>query len=186
MIVYVHGFNSSPASFKAGLLQRELERRGSGAAFLAPALPHRPAAAVAMLEQLLGDRQHVSLVGSSLGGYYSTFLAERHGWRAVLVNPSVRPYETLAGFIGRQKNLYTAEQYDFTAEHVAELRALDVAAITQPGRYLLLVTTGDELLDYRQAAAKYRGARQVIVPGGDHGFSAFADHLDTVLEFARA
>ena len=186
MIVYVHGFNSSPASFKAGLLKRELERRGRAGEFLAPALPHRPAAAIAMLEQLLGKQREVSLVGSSLGGYYSTFLAERHGWRAVLVNPSVRPYGTLAWFIGRQKNLYTAEEYDFTPEHVAELRALEVPAITSPERYLHLVATGDELLDYRQAVDKYRGARQVVVEGGDHGFGTFADHLDTVLEFTGA
>jgi predicted esterase YcpF (UPF0227 family) len=186
LIVYVHGFNSSPASFKAGLIKRELERRGRGAEFLAPALPHRPAAAIALLEQLLGAEPQVSLIGSSLGGYYSTFLAECHGWRAVLVNPSVRPYDTLAGCIGRQKNLYTAEEYDFTAGHVAELHALDVAAITRAERYLLLVTTGDELLDYRQAVGKYRAARQVVVEGGDHGFSTFADHLDTVLEFAGA
>ncbi len=184
MIVYVHGFNSSPASFKAGLLRRELERRGRAAEFIAPALPHRPFAAVALVEELLRDEPRVNLVGSSLGGYYATWLAERHGdWRAVLVNPSVRPYATLAGFVGRQKNLYTAEEYEFTPAHITELRALDVPAITHPERYLLLVTTGDELLDYRQAVDKYRGARHIVVEGGDHGFSAFAGHVASVLEF---
>jgi uncharacterized protein len=184
VIVYVHGFNSSPASFKAGLISRELGRQGRAAEFMAPALPHRPARAIAMLEEELTGVTDVTLVGSSLGGYYSTCLAERHGWRAVLVNPSVRPYQTLAWFLGRQKNIYTGEEYDFTSEHVAELRALDVPAITNPQRYLLLATTGDELLDYRQAVEKYRGARQVIVEGGDHGFSGFADYVATVLEFA--
>ena len=101
----------------------------------------------------------------------------------MLVNPAVRPYELLAGYVGRQKNLHSGEEYDFTARHIEELRALEVAAIT-PERYLLLVATGDEALDYRLAVERYRGARQVVVDGGDHGFSDFARHLDTVLAFA--
>lgn len=183
MIIYIHGFNSSPASFKAGLLKREFERRGRGEEFFAPALPHRPAAAIALIEELVRTHPGAGVVGSSLGGYYATYLAEHHALSAVLVNPSVRPYESLHGYLGRQKNLYTGEEYEFTREHVDELRALDTAAIARPQRYLLLVTTGNEVLDYRQAVAKYRGARQIVIEGGDHGFSAFADYLDTVIDF---
>jgi len=182
MLIYVHGFNSSPASSKAGLIQRELERRGRGGEFLAPALPHSPAAAAALLAQMVRAHPDACLIGSSLGGFYATWLAETHGVRAVLLNPAVRPHELLAGAVGRQKNFHTGEEYDFTLQHIAELRALEVAAIT-PERYLLLVETGDEVLDYRHAVEKYRGARQVVIKGGDHGFSDFADHLDVVLEF---
>ena len=181
MLIYVHGFNSSPASSKAGLIQRELERRGRGGEFLAPALPHSPAAAAALLAQMVRAHPDACLIGSSLGGFYATWLAETHGVRAVLLNPAVRPHELLAGAVGRQKNFHTGEEYDFTLQHIAELRALEVAAIT-PERYLLLVETGDEVLDYRHAVEKYRGARQVVIKGGDHGFSDFADHL-VVLEF---
>jgi len=182
MLIYIHGFNSSPASSKAGWLQRELERRGRGADFCAPALPHSPAAAAALLEKLVRAHRDACLVGSSLGGYYATWLAEKFALRAVLVNPAVRPYELLAGEVGRQKNFHTGEEYDFTMQNIAELRALEVDAIT-PERYLLMVETGDEVLDYRSAVEKYRGARQLVIEGGDHGFSDFADHVDAVFEF---
>ena len=183
MIIYIHGFNSSPASSKARLLHERLAALGRGDEFAAPALPHGPAAASKLLEALARKHPHALLVGSSLGGYYATWLVEGFGMRAVLVNPAVRPYELLAGHVGRQTNFHTGEAYDFTAQHVAELRALEVATIT-PERYLLLAASGDEALDYRQAVARYRGARQIVIDGGDHGFSAFADHLDTVLAFA--
>jgi predicted esterase YcpF (UPF0227 family) len=183
LIIYIHGFNSSPASFKAKLLRERLTALGRADEFAAPALPHRPAAAAALLEGMAREHPQALLVGSSLGGYYATWLVERFGVRAVLVNPAVRPYELLAGYVGRQKNLHSGEEYDFTAQHVEELRALEVAAIT-PARYLLLVASGDETLDYRHAVARYRGARQIVVDGGDHGFSGFAAYLDTVLAFA--
>ena len=102
--------------------------------------------------------------------------------RAVLVNPAVRPYELLTGHVGRQKNLYTSEEYDFTSAHVAELRALECATIT-PQRYLLMVETGDEVLDYRQAVERYRGARQLVIEGGDHGFGDFEKYIETVFDF---
>jgi hypothetical protein len=102
--------------------------------------------------------------------------------RAVLVNPAVRPYELLAGHVGRQKNFHSGEEYDFTLEHVAELRGLEVATIA-PARYFLMVETGDEVLDYRDAVARYRGARQLVIEGGDHGFTDFAQYADAVLDF---
>ena len=183
VIVYIHGFNSSPASFKARLLHERLASHGLAHEFLAPALPHSPAAAGTLLAALACQHPQATLVGSSLGGYYATWLAEQFALRAVLVNPAVRPYELLAGHIGRQKNFHSGEEYDFTLQHVAELRALEVGAIT-PERYFLMVETGDEALDYRQAVAKYRGAQQLVIEGGDHGFSDFADYLDRVFAFA--
>jgi predicted esterase YcpF (UPF0227 family) len=184
-VVYIHGFNSSPASFKAALLQRELARRAPGVQFIAPALPPSPAAAADLLEGIAHDEPHAVLIGSSLGGYYATWLAERFALRTVLLNPAVRPYDLLARAVGRQRNLYTGEEYDFTADHVRELRALEVERITSE-RYLLLVGTADEVLDYRHAVERYRGAQQVLIAGGDHGLGDFGGHLDTVLEFTGA
>lgn len=186
MIVYIHGFNSSAQSHKARLLGEHLAGLNRSADYVCPSLPDRPAAAMAVLEGVLRDCDiaRTTLIGSSLGGYYATGLAERYGTRAMLLNPAVRPYELLEPHLGRQQNLYTGMQYDFTAEHLAELAALEVERIT-PRRYLLLVTTGDEVLDYRQAVERYRGCRQIIVPGGDHGLSEFHRHLDAVLAFAR-
>jgi hypothetical protein len=182
LIVYIHGFNSSPASAKAQLLKARVERLGRGAEFAAPALPPSPAQAAALLEGLALRHPGAALVGSSLGGFYATWLAEKHRRKAVLLNPVVRPYELLAPLVGTQKRFHTGEEYVFTSGHVAELRALEVERIT-PSRYLLMVATGDEVLDYRQAVERYRGCRQVVIEGGDHGLREFADHLDAVLEF---
>jgi hypothetical protein len=182
MLIYVHGFNSSPASAKARMLKARLAGLGRSAEFVAPALPPSPARAVALLDALALQHRGAALVGSSLGGYYATWLAEKHGMKAVLLNPVVRPYELLAPLVGLQKRFHTGEEYTFTAGHVAELLALEVEHI-DPARYLLIVTTGDEVLDYRQAVERYRGCRQVVIEGGDHGLREFADHLDAVLEF---
>lgn len=182
MLIYIHGFNSSPASSKAQLLKARLDALGRGAEFAAPALPHSPAQAAAMLDALAARNPGAALVGSSLGGYYATYLAEKHRLKAALLNPAVRPYELLKDNLGPQQNFHTGERYEFTAQHVDELRALDVGANT-PGRYLLIVATGDEVLDYRAAVARYRGCRQIVVEGGDHGLSNFADRVDTVLDF---
>ena len=158
MIVYIHGFNSSPASSKANLLKTRLEALGRDAEFSAPALPHSPKRAAALLDALVTRHRGAALIGSSLGGYYATWLAEKHRLNAVLINPAVRPYEGLSAYVGVQQNLHTGEAYEFTREHLDELRRLEVERVT-PERYLLLAATGDEVLDYRVAVAKYRGCR---------------------------
>jgi len=182
MLNYIHGFNSSPASSKAQVLKARLEALGRGAEFAAPALPHSPAQAAALLDRVAIRHPGAALVGSSLGGYYATYLAEKHGLKAVLLNPAVRPYDLFTGHIGWQQNFHTGERYEFTAQHVEELRALEVAGIT-PGRYLLIAATGDEVLDYRAAVTRYQGCRQIVIDGGDHGLSEFALYLDPVIEF---
>jgi predicted esterase YcpF (UPF0227 family) len=185
MLIYVHGFNSSSRSHKARLVHERMAALGCSAEYRCPDLDHRPSRAIEQLEALIeGAGQPVALIGSSLGGFYATYLAERHAVRAALVNPAVKPYELLAGYLGRQRNLYTGAEYELTPQHLHELRALEPRAIT-PERYLLLVTTGDEVLDYRMATARYAGCRQVVVEGGDHGFIGFAEYLELVLDFCR-
>lgn len=185
-IVYLHGFNSSPHSVKARQLGDYLRALPRAPAYHVPALPHRPAQAIAATEALLGrlERDSVTLVGSSLGGYYATYLAERHGCRAVLVNPTTRPFDDLRAYLGEQRNLYTGEAYELTAGHVEELAALRVERITRPERYLLLVEAGDEVLDYRLALAFYRGALQYVRGGGEHGYEGFREQIPAILTFA--
>ncbi len=182
MLIYIHGFNSAPASFKARLIGERMRTLGREHEYLVPALPHRPAEAMKLLCDLLNNNPGASLVGSSLGGFYATVLAERYAVRAVLVNPAVRPYNLLRNYLGPQKNLYTGAEYELTAQHVSELEALETTTVT-PARYLLLTRTGDEVLDYRDAVEKYRGARQRVIPGGDHGFDDFENYLDETLAF---
>jgi len=183
--MYLHGFNSSPASFKARLVKERLAALGRAHEFAAPHLPHRPAQAIETIERAIEAHapDDVTLIGSSLGGHYATWMAERYGTRAVLINPAIAPAALLAAALGPQKNLYTGETYALTAEHLDELRALDVAQITRPERYLLIVAMGDEVLDSRVALDKYRHAVQIVHCGGDHGFAAFGRYVDAVIDF---
>lgn len=185
-LIYLHGFNSSPASQKARLFAAYCHAHGLHDV-LVPALSYDPARALRTLEECIGDNAErvALLVGSSLGGYYATYLAERLGLKAALINPAVSPCEHLPReILGRHRNYYTQEEYEFTLEHVAFLRTLDVKQIRDPARYLLLVQTGDETLDYRLAVKLYAGCQQVIQEGGSHSFDNFAAVLPTILHFA--
>jgi uncharacterized protein len=185
MLIYIHGFNSAPESFKARRVSDRMRALGRAQDYHVPALPHRPAAAMAVLRGLVEQHPGAALIGSSLGGYYATWLAENYeplALRVVLVNPAVRPYDLLHNALGPQKNIYTGEAYELTAQHITELRALDVTVI-KPERYFLLTRTGDEVLDYRDGVEKYRGAKQHVIPGGDHGFGDFENYIDEVFEF---
>jgi hypothetical protein len=187
-LFYLHGFNSSPGTFKGRQLMAHVATLSNPPELYMPALPHRPAQAMAKLEKLIDavGATDLTLVGSSLGGYYASALAERHGCRVVLINPAIRPYEDLRQNLGRNRNLYTGEDYEITPAHFDELRALKVERITRPERYWLLVQTGDEVLDYREAVALFAGAKQTVIEGGDHGFQGFERYLPALLEFAGA
>lgn len=182
-ILYLHGFCSSPASWKARQLAATLDARGLADRFFCPALSHVPDEAIDQAEAILHDAAGpLTLVGSSLGGFYATALAEKHDLRAVLINPAVIAPVSLEKYLGRQTNLYTGEPFEFTTAHLDQIRALEVDRIT-PGHYLLMVETGDEVLDYRDAVRRYAGATQLVLPGGDHSFTRFPDELPRLLEF---
>ena len=185
MMLYLHGFNSAPQSGKAVQLQQALARCGRAAEFVCPALHHRPARAIEQAEALIAAAadQPITLVGSSLGGFYATWLAERHQLRAVLLNPAVRPVGTLEQYLGWQSNLYTGERYRLTEAHLTEMRSL-VAVPSDYARYLLIVESGDEVLDHRVAVEHYKGAETIVVEGGDHALSSFPTHLPRILAFA--
>lgn len=182
MIVYLHGFNSSPQSHKAQVLKRHMAERGLASEFACPALPPSPREAIGVIESLRAALP-VCYLGSSLGGFYATYLVEKHGGKAALINPAIDPHVGLRAYLGSQKNLYTGEPYELTPAHLEEWRALHVPRIT-PSRYLLLVETGDEVLDYRRAVERYAGAEQVVVQGGDHSLQSFPQHLARLLSFA--
>lgn len=185
MLIYLHGFNSSPGSHKAQLLQRYMQEHGLGGRYCCPALPVPGLRAIAAVEAEIARhaRGSVTLVGSSLGGFYATYLAERHELRAVLINPAVYPHEDLRAYLGTQRNLYTQQQYELTEDHLRQWQRLYLPTV-RPQHYLLLVETGDEVLDYRQAVEKYRGARQIVIEGGDHSLRSFPEHIPLILEFA--
>ncbi|MDR1275977.1 MAG: alpha/beta fold hydrolase [Candidatus Accumulibacter sp.] len=185
-IVYLHGFSSSPKAWKASILADAMARHGLSARFFCPALSFAPTEALASAERALREcvdsGASPTLVGSSLGAFYATILAERYAVPAVLVNPVVTAKKPLESFIGVQNNLQTGEAFELTREHVAALEAMETAAIT-PERYLVLVETGDEVLDYREAVFRYAGARQYVFEGGDHSFTRFPEMLPVVFDF---
>jgi uncharacterized protein len=172
-----HGGGVATAS---GMRDAELRSAATASASTVASPQARP-----LLHAPASPGDTVALVGSSLGGYYATWLAEKYGLRAVLVNPAVVAHISLEKFIGPQQNLYTGERFDFTLEHLAELHTLEVARLSHPENLWLLVEAGDEVLDYRQAVTRYAGARQTVLASGDHSFTRWAGVLDQVIDFAN-
>ncbi|WP_322015980.1 YqiA/YcfP family alpha/beta fold hydrolase [Paraburkholderia sp. J12] len=199
MIVYLHGFRSSPQSFKARLLAARLAELGRSAEWLCPVLPVSPAEAIALAEREIAARlranetgdsddsgARVTLIGSSLGGYFATYLAQKHGWRAVLLNPAVVPDRDLSKYLGEQPLWHGGGSIVVEPRHLDELRSLAVAQVTQPERYWLIAATGDEVLDYREMLAHYAGVPTRLIEGSDHGISEFADYVDDVIAWCDA
>jgi predicted esterase YcpF (UPF0227 family) len=157
-----------------------------GIDYRVPALHHRPARALAQIREACREvpAWDLTLVGSSLGGFYATAVAEASGCRAALLNPAVHPHAHFARYLGPQRNLYTGESFELTQAHVDELAAMDVARITRPERYWLFVETADEVLDYRDAVAYYDGALQEVVTGGDHSLVSFPERIPDIVEWA--
>ena len=185
MILYLHGFRSSPKSFKAQLLAARLAALGRAQEWRCPMLPVSPLEAVALVEaQMAGlPPEDVTVIGSSLGGYFATYLAEQHGWRAVLLNPAVLPQRDLSAYLGEQPLWHGGGSIVVEPRHLDELRSLAVASITRPERYYLIAATGDEVLDYREMLAHYPGVETKLITGSDHAISEFADYVDEVLAF---
>ena len=185
-IIYAHGFRSSSKSRKATQLGDYLKTHQPEVRYLAPDLSFRPTQAISQLQwHCLGKApETLTIVGSSLGGFYAVVLAEKIGCRAVLLNPSIRPFETLVKHLGPQTNLYTGEEFVFDSTHVAELQALFVPRISRPERYLLMVEMGDELLDHPRTIAYCAGTKQIVIAGGDHALKSFSRHLAEVVSFA--
>jgi len=193
-VIYIHGFNSSPKSIKAQQVERYFNEHNLadlGYQLLVPALDYAPQRAMAQLcelvEQVNNDR--VLLIGSSLGGYYSLWLAHQYQQcRAVLVNPAVYPYRLLADLLGENENIYSGEKYTLTTEHIEQLLAIDVAnfadVFKNKERLLLLSQMADETLNYQQAVDKLVGVEQRVTAGGNHSFEGFEDVIDDIFAFA--
>jgi len=186
MILYLHGFTSGPQSHKAQALGQRMTECGLARQFVCPQLPASPADAMQLAHELIKQHGVTTVVGSSLGGYYATCLAEEFGLSAVLVNPAVVDHIALERYIGPQRWLYTGETFNFTLAHIEQLRAMHPENLTLLERYWLLAEGGDETLNYRHAVKRYEGARQTVLPGGDHSFTRWNDYLDEVIAFAES
>lgn len=186
-VLYLHGFRSSPKSFKAQRVQRWLAGQRPDVTFWCPQLPPSPREAMALVMGGIAAWPATSAVmGSSLGGFYATVVAEATGWPAVVMNPAVDPARDLAAYIGEQTAFHAPEdRFFFRPGFIDELRAQQVPAITRPERYFALIAKGDELLDWREMHARYADAPGLLLEGSDHALSDFDDHLPHLLRFLK-
>lgn len=187
-LLYLHGFNSSPQSHKARLLSQYMQQKQIQDLLLCPQVPVVPEEARLFLESLVEETlntHRLNFAGSSLGGYYATYLAEKYSGSAVLINPSVKPYETLRAYLGNNKFYYEDGCWNFTEAHIQQLEYMNVETISRAERYLVLLQTGDETLDYREAELKYKHTHCVIEQGGNHAFEGFERYIPRILQFCQ-
>ena len=184
-LLYLHGFRSSPQSFKARMMHAWLQRHAPAVTWWCPQLPISPRAAWELLMQGARDwpRDTMAVMGSSLGGFYATAVAEALDCRAVVLNPVVAPARDLVRYVGEQTAYHDPTQrFEFKAEYIDELRALTPRSITRPERYAAVIAKGDELLDWREMTARYAGARVLLLEGSDHALSQFDQQLPFALD----
>ena len=185
-LLYLHGFRSSPQSAKARITGAWMQAHRPEVVWCCPQLPPSPAAALELIarETASWPTQTTAVIGSSLGGFYATVLAERRGCRAVLLNPAVNPARDLANHIGETTAWHSHERFFFEPRFVGELRAMTPAAITQVKRYCAVIAKGDEVLDWREMSARYAGAAGSLLEGGNHALGDYESaHLPGVLAF---
>ena len=191
LLVYLHGFRSSPNSSKA-VMTREAVKAISTVSdsyeWYCPQLLASPKESIEMVSRHIDQSQadRIVVIGSSLGGFYTNYLAEKYGCIGVALNPAVRAARELEPHVGMMTAYDSEEPFDFRAEYINELRALQVQCITRPERYFLIAAMGDELLDWKEMVAFYTGSKQLVLEGSDHGISEYAEYLPTVIEFIRA
>lgn len=185
-LLYLHGFRSSPQSFKAQRMAAWMQAHRPDVTWWCPQLPPSPQAAMQLITQGTAGwpADGMAVVGSSLGGFYATAVAERSGCPAVLLNPAVNPARDLEKYIGEQTAFHDpAQHFYFRPEFIGELQALTVPAITRPERYAAVICKGDEVLSWEEMNGRYPGAHIRLLAGGDHAISDFDEHLPFVLEF---
>jgi len=185
VIIYLHGFLSSPQSVKAQQTLDFARRHYPQLEFVVPQLPPYPLSTIELLDELVTRYQgyRLGFIGSSLGGYLSTYLLEKYQGRAVLINPAVQPYKLLADYLGHHVNPYTHEEFTLEGIHTEQLAGIDTPVLEHPENYWVLLQTGDETLDYRLAEQKYQGAKLTIEQGGDHSFQDYQRFLADIFRF---
>jgi uncharacterized protein len=185
-LLYLHGFRSSPRSAKAQQMARRVSQLHPRVTWWCPQLPPSPRQAMAQVTEGIASwpRDRMAVVGSSLGGFYASCVAEATGCRAVLLNPAAHPARDLARHIGEQTAWHDpSERFCFEPAYVDELRALDPGPLAHPANYFAVIAKGDEVLDWREMTARYAGARIKLLEGGDHALSDFDQHIDDVIAF---
>jgi predicted esterase YcpF (UPF0227 family) len=189
LVVYLHGFRSSPGSSKARMTGEAISIRiaqGESIEWYCPQLLASPQESMDMVTHHIErvNAKRIAVIGSSLGGFYTNWLCEQYDCRGVVLNPAVRAGRELAPYVGMLTAYDSDEPFDFRPEYIDELNRLQIESITKPERYLLIAATGDELLDWQEMSTFYKGAGQIIIPGSDHGIHNYSEYVDDVVRFA--
>jgi predicted esterase YcpF (UPF0227 family) len=182
-LLYLHGFRSSPQSTKARQVKARVRERHPHVHWWCPQLPPSPKAAMELVMQGIAQwpSRSMAVIGSSLGGFYATRVAQAKGCKAVLLNPAVHPARDLARHIGEQSAWHEpGEHFFFEPRFVDELRELEDGALAHPENFFAVIAKGDEVLDWREMTARYPGAAIKLLEGGDHALSDFEQHMDDV------
>ncbi|WP_128113549.1 YqiA/YcfP family alpha/beta fold hydrolase [Polynucleobacter necessarius] len=187
-VVYLHGFRSSPRSSKAVMTAVAVNSASNGGnlfKWFCPQLLASPKESMDLVVQRIetSSFDRLVVIGSSLGGFYANYLAEKYDCKAVVLNPAVRAPKELAPHVGMMTSYDSDEPFDFRLEYIDQLQALQVEKITDPQRYFLIAAKGDELLDWREMVEFYKGSKQLVLEGSDHGIADYADHLPEVMSF---
>ncbi|MCY7318252.1 MAG: esterase [Ramlibacter sp.] len=185
-LLYLHGFRSSPQSNKARQFAARVAECHPSVTWWCPQLPPSPRQSMELLLQGVQawPKDAMAVVGSSLGGFYATHVAQQTGCKAVLLNPAIDPARDLFGYVGEQATWHDPDQkFEFRPEFIDELRTLQVGPLTDPSRYYAVIAKGDEVLDWREMTGRYAGARIRLLEGSDHALSDFDDQIDEVFAF---
>ena len=186
VVLYLHGFMSTPLSYKAQLLDAALRGKGADCRYCCPQLPMSPMEAIQIAMDAVKDvpSESLTVIGSSLGGYYANWIAEQRHCRGILLNPVIDPWRIkILEDSPNRSDLQVKAWLDFREGYQTELEAIRVPVITSPERYMLIAAKGDELLDWHLMQEHYQGADQTILDGCNHGISDFDRYIPQVLAF---
>ncbi|HQT21355.1 MAG TPA: YqiA/YcfP family alpha/beta fold hydrolase [Polynucleobacter sp.] len=191
LLVYLHGFRSSPRSSKAvmtGEAISALTSKDHSYEWYCPQLLASPKQSMDMVTSHIdqSDADSIIIIGSSLGGFYTNYLAEKYQCKGIALNPAVYAARELEPHVGMMTEYDSDKPFEFKAQYIDELRALQVEKISDPQRYFLIAAKGDELLDWKEMVAFYKGAKQLVLEGSDHGIADYADHLPAVMDFIQS
>jgi predicted esterase YcpF (UPF0227 family) len=185
-LLYLHGFRSSPQSMKSRKVAARMAAEHPDVVWWCPQLPPSPKEAMRLLMEGINTwpRETMAVIGSSLGGFYATHIAEQKNCKAVLLNPAVNPARDLHKYIGEQSSWHDPQdRFFFKPEYVDELRALECKGPANPAHYFAIIAKGDEVLDWREMTARYPGAAIKLLPASDHALSDWESHMDEVFSF---
>ncbi|SHO80377.1 Putative esterase, FIGfam005057 [hydrothermal vent metagenome] len=182
MILYIHGFASSSKSNKVTLMRNSFDNIKS------IDLNIQPKVAITQLEEFIEDNikdNNITLIGSSLGGFYALYLSQKYNLKAVLINPSIYPYKTLKVYKNQNITNYSSGKISkFKKKYLTQLKNYRVKNIDN-SKILLLLQMGDKTIDYREALRFLPNSKYIIESGGNHQFENFEDYFAIISRFIK-